>query len=320
MILTNGSLFGIKSLTKKHKKEENKMATVLEQTVERELKVGSLERLSVIHRRIREMLVLFAEFVGMLLGIYKDEEGHWLHRPLFFLNFFRPQGLTRQHNKASIEIFSQGLREGGRSSYLSDGFHEILRQQIIPAGSSFLDVGVGDGGWMGERLWELPLDQKIGLDLNESLLTTAAQRNGDFGFVKGNALSLPMASGAIGVLTGIFLIDNFDEDELCCFFEEVKRLTNSSSAILLMSMERSLGTFLLTSVATLFQALAKVSAPEEVYEAYKHFHRVTVHTMARTVKVREIKYLVASYGWELHTIKGFPKPSAFVISTNMGDR
>jgi SAM-dependent methyltransferase len=110
-------------------------------------------------------------------------------------------GLKTTWNRRSPERFEEGAIAGARVAAIASVAQ--LAGEVLKPGDVVLDVGCG----VGLLAIQLPSISVIGVDFSSSLLARAKKR---LPVAQGSVFALPVADRAIGVVTCLFVLDDYD--------------------------------------------------------------------------------------------------------------
>ena len=91
-------------------------------------------------------------------------------------------------------------------------YRDLIRELEIRDGNAVLDVGCGTGTileWIGKS----KMIHGYGLDVSESMITIAREKNPDYSFVTGDSALLPYADESMDVIMACMAYHHFPEQE-----------------------------------------------------------------------------------------------------------
>ena len=89
-------------------------------------------------------------------------------------------------------------------------YRDLIRELEIRDGNAVLDVGCGTGTileWIGKS----KMIHGYGLDVSESMITVAREKNPDYSFVTGDSALLPYADESMDVIMACMAYHHFPE-------------------------------------------------------------------------------------------------------------
>ena len=118
--------------------------------------------------------------------------------------------------------------------------YEFARNQF-GAGDRVLDIACGDG--YGCRILSGAVGDVLGIDINESLIASNNQQNGqtNIRYAVDNAFGLSLGDGAVTGATAMELIEHLPVDQVDTFVKEVRRVVAPGGAFICSTPQNSHG-------------------------------------------------------------------------------